>query len=93
MEIRLIALAVGQIPLGVGVWGWATSGGLRFGSRLYGCLNKCLTHSLGQVAGDETTHLPSLASFQSTRPPTVHAIATRLRCFLKSSIDQNHRFI
>lgn len=52
-----------------GVWVPGTSGGLWLGSRLYGCLNKSLTRSLGQVAGDETTRLPPLRPrFPCTRP-------------------------
>lgn len=68
VEIRLIAFAISRIPPSAGVWGQATSGGLWLGSWLYGCLNKSLTHSLGQVAGDETTRLLPLALFPCTHP-------------------------
>lgn len=47
-------------------------GGLCLGSRLYGCLNKSLTHSIRQVAGDETTRLTPGALFQCACPMVSH---------------------
>lgn len=68
-----------------GVWVPGTSGGLWLGSRLYGCLNKSLTRSLGQVAGDETTRLPPLR-------PRSHAHAQVSAAISCAVADTAHTF-